>query len=76
MDLAKLLYVEVFDAVDFQVVAAAVKGLEPDLRGNASQDSIVDYGNSVAEHIGLLRCLLEGCYHRNTNTGWQAEDQE
>jgi len=54
MDLAKLLYVEVFDAVDFQVVAATVEGLEPDLRGNASEDTVVDYGDSVAEHVGLL----------------------
>jgi hypothetical protein len=54
MYLAELLYVEVFDAVDFQVVAAAVEGLEPDLWGNTSQDSIIDDGNPVAKHIGLL----------------------
>ena len=46
-------------AIDEEVVATAVEHLEPILRPDAPEHAVVDYADSVAEHVGLLHRV--GC---------------
>jgi hypothetical protein len=54
LDLAHKLEHLALLAVDEQVVAAAVDGLQADLRRHAAEDSIANDSNAVAEHVCLL----------------------
>lgn len=62
IDGPELLDVEFFHAIYFEVVAAAVERLQPNLRRNASEYAIVDDCDSVAKHVGLLHGM-RGQHH-------------